>query len=145
MLVIGAERCPGGCGWAEFNLDWWAARAQPNVLLLFYEDARANLTRTVESVTRFLGRAVEPETLERVRHLASFEHMKARAKSFEPPGCFNPLSLPVARPHDVNMINEGKVDRGRHELSAELRQEVSAYVRRVLNGTELLDRYEQYL
>ena len=69
----------------------------------------------------------------------------SRAKSFEPPGCFNPLSLPVARPHDVNMINEGKVDRGRHELSAELRQEVAAYVRRVLNGTELLDRYEQYL
>eukprot|EP00416_Gambierdiscus_australes_P027951 CAMPEP_0171063266 /NCGR_PEP_ID=MMETSP0766_2-20121228/5545_1 /TAXON_ID=439317 /ORGANISM="Gambierdiscus australes, Strain CAWD 149" /LENGTH=305 /DNA_ID=CAMNT_0011519139 /DNA_START=70 /DNA_END=987 /DNA_ORIENTATION=- len=55
---------------------YWDARHDPNVLILKYEDLKADLRGQIIRISGFLGVDLDEQTLQRVMQLSSFDSMK---------------------------------------------------------------------
>ena len=60
----------------EFERSWWAARDRSNVLMVHYNDLKADLVGEMRRIADFLGIWVDPALLPRLAEAASFETMK---------------------------------------------------------------------
>jgi hypothetical protein len=121
----------------HFLASWWPARADPSVLLLFYEDLVEDLPRGVKLVADFLGPAAgagDAAAQALAVEQASMEHMRAHASKFDehmlkaarnaacglPPGAGGPASGAAGKVH------VGGAGRGAARLSAVTRAAMGA-------------------
>jgi aryl sulfotransferase len=58
---------------------WWNLRDRTNVMLLHFEDLRANLAGQIRAIARFLDIEIDEELWERILEHCSFRYMKANA------------------------------------------------------------------
>ncbi len=68
--------------WYHLN-SWWEQRENANVLLLCYEDMKADLPATVEAVARFMGIELDDKLREIVLRQSSWEFMSANKHFFD--------------------------------------------------------------
>ncbi|MEO1140599.1 MAG: sulfotransferase domain-containing protein [Pseudomonadota bacterium] len=101
---------------------WWGQRKNPNVLLLAYEDMKADLPGTVARVADFMG-ITDEVTREIATQQASFEFMKAHGAHFEEKLTQRyrdpPCGLPPGGP--ASKVDTGKVGGGKPAVSAKIR------------------------
>lgn len=68
--------------WFRNVTGWWPQRHRDNVLMLRYDDLKADLAGAMERMLRFLGWTLSDAGLHRALQLSSFEWMKANAFRF---------------------------------------------------------------
>ncbi len=79
-----AGRSPFG-SWPAHTASFWAWRGRENVLLLHFEDMKADLEGAVRRVAAFMEVPLSGAQLEEVVHKSSFGYMKAINHKFAPP------------------------------------------------------------
>jgi aryl sulfotransferase len=107
----------------EHVRSWWEVRSLPNVLLVHFNDMKADLEGTIRRVADFLGISVDGETLARILSHCSFDYMKAHAPEVAPRGGA------AWKGGADTFINKGTNGRWRDRLTAE---DVAAYEERAL-------------
>ena len=73
----------GARGYWHHVLSWWQVRARPEVLLLCYEDMRADLAGTVARVAAFIGVDASADLLQRITRQSTLEFMKQHERQFD--------------------------------------------------------------
>ncbi len=119
-----AGRSPFG-SWPEHTASFWPWRERENVLLLNFEDMKADLQRTVKRVAAFMGVPLTAAQLQEVVHRSSFAYMKKIDHKFAPP------SLAPGRDTAV-MLRRGETGSAKSFLSVASRREVDAAMSREL-------------
>ena len=69
------ESVPPNRPFLEFERSWWGARAMPNVLLVHYNDLKADLSGEMQRIANFLDITVAPEVWPKLVGAAGFEAM----------------------------------------------------------------------
>lgn len=100
--------------------DAWRRRADPNVVLVHYDDLRADLDGEMRRIAGRLGIAVPEETWPALVEAATFARMRARDDAVPPP--------PPGRPPPPTFFRRGTSGAGREILSDE---ELARYHARV--------------
>jgi hypothetical protein len=77
-----AEGSNSGRYW-EHLVGWWAKRHEPEVLLLCFEDMRADLPAAVDRIASHLQLAIDEATRERVIRQSTLEFMRSHARQFD--------------------------------------------------------------
>ncbi|XP_067946544.1 sulfotransferase 1B1-like [Watersipora subatra] len=54
----------------------WSRRAEPNVLVIFYEDLKLNAAATIQKVNEFMGTNRSPELVQQIAEATDFTRMK---------------------------------------------------------------------
>lgn len=80
---MAADGAPWWPFWSHIRA-WWAARAEPNVLLLHFADLLADLPAAVRRVAAFLDVPVTPADVATVVERCSFGYMRAHAADVTP-------------------------------------------------------------
>jgi hypothetical protein len=70
--------------WAEHLAGWWAARREPNVLFITYEELKRDHPGMVRKIAEFMGVDLTPDELAAVVEQSTFDSMKAAQHKFEP-------------------------------------------------------------
>lgn len=65
---------------------WWAIRDLPNLLLLHFEDLKADMPREIRRIADFLGVRIDPANWPAILEHCSFDYMKAHATKSVPLG-----------------------------------------------------------
>ncbi len=65
---------------------WWAIRDLPNLLLLHFEQLKADMPREIRRIADFLGVQIDPEKWPAILEHCSFDYMKAHATKSVPLG-----------------------------------------------------------
>ena len=98
---------------------WWEQRHNNNVLLLCYEDMKADLPGTVQIIARFMGITLDDSLLDIVIRHSTREFMLAHRTQFDERHIRQigekRAGLPPAI--DVNKITPGPSDEARYQLS----------------------------
>ena len=71
--------------WSHLR-SWWEVRRLPNVLLLHYNDLKADLPGVIGRIAGFLDIPLDGDMLARVTAHSSFDYMKAHAEEVTPRG-----------------------------------------------------------
>ena len=66
-----------GAGYWEMERSYWAARREPDMLLVHYNDLKADRAGEIARIARFLEVDVPPATMAAIAEAAGFEQMKA--------------------------------------------------------------------
>jgi aryl sulfotransferase len=74
----------GGLSFFDFEMTYWRERKRDNLLLVHYNDLKADLPGEMEKVGAFLGINTPPELLPKLAQAASFDAMKREGKSLLP-------------------------------------------------------------
>jgi aryl sulfotransferase len=64
---------------------WYAARDLPNLLLVHFNDLKADLSGEIQRIAEFLDIEADEATLNKVREHCTFDYMKAHAVEVSPP------------------------------------------------------------
>ncbi len=108
---------------------WWEQRRNPDVLLLCYEDMKADLPGTVRRVARFMGIPLDQELLEIVVRQSSLDFMLAHRRQFdshlEREVGDRRAGLPPAI--DSDKVTPGAADRARYRLAPALKDRLERY------------------
>ena len=67
----------------EHTQGWWNVRALPNVLLVHFNNLKANMEREIRRIARFLDIDVERALWPRILEHCSFDYMQAASKQIE--------------------------------------------------------------
>ncbi len=102
---------------------WWAQRDLPNLLLLHFNDMKADLPGSVRRIAEFLDIPVDDATLAKVVKHSSFDYMKAHAELMAP------LGGAMWKGGAATFINKGNNGRWRDTLTPE---QIAAYEARAL-------------
>jgi aryl sulfotransferase len=102
---------------------WWAVRGLPNVMLVHFNDLKADLEGEIRRIAAFLEIDVGTETLARAVAHSSFDYMKSHAASVAPRGGV------LWKGGAETFINKGSNGRWRDRLTPE---DVEAYERRAV-------------
>ena len=65
---------------------WWAIRTLPNVMLVHFNDLKADLPGSIARIAAFLGIEADAPTLAKVAQHCTFDYMKAHAADVAPGG-----------------------------------------------------------
>ncbi len=106
--------------WAEHLHGYWKHRHQENFLFLTYEEMKEDLSRTVDTIARFMGVTLNPEQRERVLRKSSFAYMREIDHKFYP-GLVSPFGLPEGK-----MMRQGESRSSLAMLSLEQRRRIDA-------------------
>ena len=79
----GAVGDPGASYW-EMERSYWAARRDPNMLLVHYNDLKADRAGEIARIARFLDVDVAPATMHDIVEAAGFEEMKKNGEALMP-------------------------------------------------------------
>jgi hypothetical protein len=107
-------------------LSWWAQRHEESVLLLSFEDMKADLEGTVRRVAEHIGVVLDSELLGLVARQSSLDFMTAHKDRFDD-RLMRDLSERVAAlpaGSDSAKVREGAVGSHRRELPAEIGEEL---------------------
>ncbi len=67
--------------WFEYTLKYWSLRKEQNILIVTFEDMKADLAQVVTKVGCFIGNEVSTENAQKIAEMTSFGSMK---KKMEP-------------------------------------------------------------
>ncbi|XP_071945153.1 sulfotransferase 1C2-like [Antedon mediterranea] len=62
--------------WFDHNLYWWNRRHESHVMFVTFEEMKQDLVKVVSDVSKFLGKDLDKETIERIADHCSFGKMK---------------------------------------------------------------------
>ena len=65
---------------------WWEIRELPNLLLVHFNDLKADKKREIRRIAKFLDIVVPEENWDEIMRRTSFEYMKDHAAQMSPPG-----------------------------------------------------------
>ncbi|HVZ91949.1 MAG TPA: sulfotransferase domain-containing protein [Rhizomicrobium sp.] len=102
----------------QMEKSWWAQRHRANVLLVHYNDLKADIEGEMRRIAAFLDIAVDEALWPKLARAAGFEFMREHGATLMPRA-----ALSWDKGHE-RFINEGRNDRWREALSAE---DVAAY------------------
>eukprot|EP00050_Salpingoeca_kvevrii_P022321 m.124568 g.124568 ORF g.124568 m.124568 type:complete len:318 (+) comp9674_c2_seq2:4556-5509(+) len=124
----------------EHFVSWWPHRNEENVLLVFFEDMKADLRATVRRVAEFMGLAADDERLiDLVVERSSFKYMSENEHLFDEKLTKRARNGPCGLPADAgskgSKIRDGSAGRGKLALSDDLRAEIDAKWQRVKDVT----------
>lgn len=105
---------------------WWGLRDQPNVLMVHFNELKADLPGAVRQIAAFLDISPDPEAMARILAHSSFAYMKAHAEEFAPNAGDK---VQLWQGGAATFFNTGSNRRWRDVLSAE---EIAAYQARAL-------------
>jgi hypothetical protein len=137
-----------GRGWAgsywHHLTSWWEQRHNANVLLLCYEEMKADLPATVQTIASFLGLELDEALLALVTRQASLDFMLAHKEKFADPlireahvkfGFLPPGG-------DSAKVRNGRVGDHRTELPSDVGVEMDAVWREVVEARVGLPSYQ---
>lgn len=104
------SRQPGGF-WDNVA-SWWKVRHLPNVLMVHFDDLKANLRAEVERIARFIGVDADDALLDAATRHSGFDHMKKLAAR-------EPFLDMVFEGGGASFINKGTNGRWRDVLGPE--------------------------
>lgn len=111
----------------EHIRSWWELRHQPNVMLIHFNDLKADLAGTMRRIAGFLGEELDEETFARALSHCTFDYMKANAAQVAPRGGA------AWKGGADTFIHKGTNGRWRDRLTAE---DIAAYERRAAEELE---------
>ncbi len=111
-FILGRSAFPS---WFKHVASWWPHRNDPNVLLLRYEEAIADLEGTARRVAAFCGIEVREEDLPKILEHCSLAFMKEHQEKFDPRTRQTFLN-------SGQFIRQGKAGAGREVLTPETRE-----------------------
>lgn len=118
---------PGRDYWYHL-LSWWPRRHDDDVLLMAYEEMRADLTATVRRIAEFIGVALDDELLATVERQSSLEFMTDHKDRFDD-RLMRERSEEVAglpSGSDSSKVRAGEIGASRVELPVGVRAELDA-------------------
>ncbi len=121
--------------WAMFIDGWWSRSEQyDNVLILIYEEMKADPVGTVQKIADFVGISLTPEQFDKVVEKSSFAYMKANNQKFDPPAWES---------GHVPLIRDGKTGSAKTLLTKEQQASVDAFCIRELERLGSTFPYQQ--
>ncbi|ELU14240.1 hypothetical protein CAPTEDRAFT_220895 [Capitella teleta] len=85
--LVKAKKLLCGCP-LDWAASWWQKKDLPNVLLVTYEDMKADCGQVVRSIASFLGRSLSDKRVDAIVEHCSFGEMKKRKPIFVPDGFY---------------------------------------------------------
>lgn len=131
-------------GYWHFFRSWWEHREQAPILLLCYENMRADLPGTVEIVARFCGIELDDELRRIVEHQSSLPFMLAHKDRFDDRLMREDSEKRALLPpgSDSAKVRKGEVGSYRLELAPWIVEELDAIWRREIEETLGFKNYE---
>lgn len=105
--------------WPMFINSWWSLRDRDNVLILTFEEMKADHAGTVQKMANFLDIALSPDQLDRVVEKSSYAWMKANDYKYSQPAFGEEERVPLVR--------SGKSGNSKELLSADQQAEIDTY------------------
>ena len=132
-------------GYWPHLISWWKQHNNPDVLLLCYEEMKADLPATVEKVAHFMGIPLDDELREIVIRQSSREFMLAHRQKFDEHdvhATFGPQAgLPT--PLDSSKVTAGTPNEARYQLSPTLKQELDQVWQKQIQRTLGFKNYDE--
>ena len=107
--------------WAPHLAGFWQARQRPNLLLLTFEEMKADLPQTVRQIADFMGVELTDREFTGVCEKSSFANMKSVDHKFVPPA-ITPWSSA-----NRQMVRKGQSGGASELLSPEQQQAIDTY------------------
>ena len=119
--------------WAENTHSFWQVRERENVLLVTFEQMKADQRAIIQQVTDFIGVELTPEEFNLVDKKSHFRYMKAQSHKFDPP-----KFLPWAA-DERQLIRSGKSGASSELLTLEQQRQIDDFCRAELQrlGSDL--------
>ena len=134
------EAVPGGLltgGFFDFVNAWWSLRAAPNVLLLHFNEMKADHEGSLKRIAAFLGYRPDAESWSRVVEYTSFAWMKRNQHKFEG---HKVLGGGAKLLKDGAMIRKGLAGRAREDgMTPEIEAEIHALAARMVTDDAARD------
>jgi hypothetical protein len=111
-------------GYWHHLVSWWEQRHNPQVLLLCYEEMKADLVGSVRTIARFLDIPLDAELEALTLHHASLDFMLAHKDKFDDRMMREHSERVAGLPpgSDSAKVRKGEVGSHRYELSEEICQ-----------------------
>lgn len=109
--------------WPMFINDWWKLGKLENVMVLTYEEMKADSVGIVQRIADFVGVNLTSEQLDKVIEKSSFSYMKANDHKFAPPAW---------ELGHVPLVRSGKSGSAKELLSMEQQAQIDAFCQREL-------------
>ncbi len=117
--------------WFEHVAGWLRNKDRLNVLVVSYEDLRADLEAEVKRIADFCGITIDPAAMPRILERCSFAFMREHEAKFALP---EPPPLPKPAGPDTRFIRRGQVGGWRQELDARAASDFHEECDRRLHG-----------
>lgn len=123
---------------------WWEQRHSEDVLLLCYEDMKADLPGSVQKIARFMGIALDDELLNIVVRQSSRDFMLAHSHQFDehPMSEIGGKRANLPPPIDSRKVTEGTPNEARYQLSPTLKKMLDDIWREQITPRFGLETYE---
>ena len=109
--------------WPTFIHSWWALNEQENVLVVTYEEMKADSVGMIRRVAKFLGVNLMDGQVDQVAEKTSFAYMKTNEHKFAQPAWDEGY---------VPLVRSGKSGNAKELLSNEQQQQIDSYCLREL-------------
>ncbi len=109
--------------WSTHLHSYWKDRARPNLLILRFEEMKADLAGSVQRIADFMGVKLDAEQFARVCEKSSFRYMKGIEGRFDA-GALTPLAS-----HKGQMIRRGASGGSSELLSSEQQTTIDDFFR----------------
>lgn len=109
--------------WPDHVNGYWAARELPNVMILTFEEMKADMPGVIARIAEFMGVEMDEEELARVAEKSAFAYMQGIGHKFNPPA-ITPLASPAQK-----MLRRGKSGTSGELLSAAQQRKIDEWVR----------------
>jgi aryl sulfotransferase len=83
LIDGGAQGDPGASYW-ELERSFWLARCEPNMLLVHYNDLKADLAGEISRIASYLEVELAAPVMDEIASAASFESMRAQGEALMP-------------------------------------------------------------
>ncbi len=124
--------------WAEHADTYWRHRDKANLLILTYEEMKADTAASIARIAHFMGVELSPEELATVAEKSSFAYMKGIGHKFSPPAM-----TPLAQ-RERTMIRRGAAGSSDELLSAAQQQAIDDRMRQRLASLGSDFPYDEY-
>jgi len=130
--------------WFHLN-SWWEQRHNPDVLLLCYEDMKADLPGTIRKVARFMNIKLDDELLAIVARQSTLEFMLAHSHKFDEHNlhAIGGKRAGLPPPIDNSKVTAGAPKDARYQLSPTLKAELDDIWREQVTPKYGFKNYEE--
>lgn len=120
---------------------YWHLRHFPNILIIRYEDMKANLPSVIKKVAKFLEKEITEEQVEILAKHLSFESMK-KNDAVNKEGYVNLLKENNLSVKDGAFMRSGSVGKYKEELSDETIKKLDEWSKQNIAGTGFEKEYD---
>ena len=109
--------------WPVFINSWWELKERENVLLVTFEEMKANPARMIRTVAAFLGVSLTGTQTQKVFEKTSFNYMKANDCKF---------AQPAGKMGNVPLVRSGKDGNSKELLNDDQQQQIDDFCMQTL-------------